>query len=158
MHTFTVTAVDQAGNQTQSSVSYTVSYSSADVALISINVTGAETGEKVTYGFIASDLGPSAGQGVKITDALPAGLTFVSASFTNGVTSGNCSAVSGTVTCTLGTVPVLPARGSIYTGQITAKVTASSGTTISNTITISGLNPDPNPGNNSSTVKVKVTK
>jgi uncharacterized repeat protein (TIGR01451 family) len=156
-HTFTVTARDNAGNQTQVSVNYNVAYASADLAIAASNLTEAEAGGKVVYGFIASDLGPKTGLGVTITDTLPAGLTFVSGSFTNGVTAGKCSNVSGTVTCTIGSVPVVPARGSIYVGQITATVTAKAGTTISNTINISGLNPDPNSGNNSSTVKVKVS-
>jgi uncharacterized repeat protein (TIGR01451 family) len=154
---FTVTATDNAGNQSQASVNYTVAYSSADLAIAAANLTGAETGQKIVYGFIASDLGPNPGLGVKITDTLPAGLTFVSASFTNGVSGGNCSNAGGTVTCTIGSTPVLPARGSTYFGQITAKVIARTGTVITNTISISGLNPDPNPGNNSSTVKVKVS-
>lgn len=156
-HVFTVTTTDNAGNQSQTSVNYTVAYSSADLAIAASNLTEAETGQKLVYGFIASDLGPNAGLGVQITDTLPAGLTFVSASFTNGVTGGNCSNVGGTVTCTIGSAPVLPAKGSTYIGQITAKVTAKTGTVITNTISISGLNPDPKPGNNSSTVKVKVT-
>lgn len=156
-HTFTVTAIDNAGNQTQASVNYTVAYASADLALAATLLGGeAESGQKVTYGFIASDLGPNTGLGVTVTDTLPAGLTFVSASFTNGVIAGNCSNIAGTVTCNIGSAPVLPARGSIYIGQITAKVTARAGTVLSNTIKISGLNPDPNPANNSATVKVKV--
>jgi uncharacterized repeat protein (TIGR01451 family) len=157
-HTFTVTAIDNAGNKTVSSVNYSVAYASADLAIAASNLTEVETGDKAIYGFIASDLGPSTGHGVVITDVLPTGLTFVSASMTNGSSAVNCTYGSGTVTCPIGDLAAVPAKGSIWVGQITVKVTASAGSSLSNTIKISGLSPDPNPANNSSTVKVKVSK
>ena len=66
--------------------------------------------------------------------------------------------MSGAVTCNIGNLPVVPHTGSIYIGQITAKVTAAASSTVTNTIQINGLNPDPNTKNNSVSVSIKVTR
>jgi uncharacterized repeat protein (TIGR01451 family) len=160
-YTFSVNSTDCAGNISASvRVSYKVFYPSADLVLLAGSLPGASVkiGAKITYGFIASNLGPSTGYGVTITDALPSGLSFVGASLTNGITSETCTYVSGAVTCNIGNLPVVPHTGSIYIGQITAKVTAAASSTVTNTIQINGLNPDPNTKNNSVSVSIKVTR
>lgn len=68
-------------------------------------------GETVTYTLTATNDGPAAATNVVLTDALPAGITFASAS--NG-----CSQASGTVTCTAASI----AAGGIRTFTITATV------------------------------------
>ncbi len=85
---------------------------------------------------------------ITVTDVLPAGLTFVSATGSGW----DCNNVSGTVTCT---------RPGPYTGgnftnmpTITLVATATATGAISNTATITAPETDPVPGNNSSTVGV----
>ncbi|MCA1683926.1 MAG: DUF11 domain-containing protein, partial [Actinobacteria bacterium] len=56
-------------------------------------------GQTITYTVTLSGL-PTAASGVSITDALPAGASFVSAK----ASQGTCSQASGTVTCQLGSV------------------------------------------------------
>jgi uncharacterized repeat protein (TIGR01451 family) len=55
------------------------------------NVASANVGAPVTFTIVVSNAGPSAATGVRFADALPAGLTFVSAS----ATAGSYDPVSG---------------------------------------------------------------
>lgn len=73
----------------------------------------AASGTNVTYSMTYTNAGPAAASNAKITDVLPAGLTFVSAS-----SGGTYSAATRTVTWNLGTVNVG------YTGNVslTARV------------------------------------
>ena len=57
-------------------------------------------GELLTYTLTAHNAGPSSASGVELIDTLPAGVTFDSAT----PTQGSCSEASGTVTCALGTI------------------------------------------------------
>ncbi|HEX4189552.1 MAG TPA: collagen-binding domain-containing protein [Marmoricola sp.] len=54
-------------------------------------------GDTVTYTVTASNAGPAAAQNVSVSDALPSGITFVSA-------SSPCTYAGGTITCSLGTI------------------------------------------------------
>src|SRR5207253_11485919 len=57
-------------------------------------------GQLLTYTLTAQNAGPSSATGVQVTDNLPAGVTFDSAT----PSQGTCSQASGTVTCALGTL------------------------------------------------------
>ncbi|HMC80127.1 MAG TPA: DUF4082 domain-containing protein, partial [Acidimicrobiia bacterium] len=57
-------------------------------------------GSTLTYSLSVSDAGPAGATGVTATDPLPAGVSFVSAS----ASQGSCSQSSGTVTCSLGSL------------------------------------------------------
>ncbi len=78
------------------------------------------------------------GTNVTLTDTLPTGVTFVSA-------SAGCNEASGIVTCDLGTV----SAGA--TSTITIDVTPTVGGGISNTATVSGDEFDPDTSNNTAT-------
>src|ERR1035441_6659457 len=126
------------------------------------------TGSKLTYAIGVADFGPANAVGVVVTDTLPSGTIFVSASGNKencGITNGHfgCSSTpvtcsgNSTVTCNIGTL--MPLSWTSLNGatiQITVTVTATGGT-IKNTATVSGSNADPNPGNNSSTASTLVT-
>jgi uncharacterized repeat protein (TIGR01451 family) len=57
------------------------------------NVAGAYAGANVTYTISVTNFGPSVAGGVVVTDALPAGVSFVSASG-NGTTNGHVAVVT----------------------------------------------------------------
>ena len=57
-------------------------------------------GQLLTYTLTVTNAGPSSATGVSVTDTLPAGVTFDSAT----PSQGTCSQSSGTVTCALGTI------------------------------------------------------
>jgi uncharacterized repeat protein (TIGR01451 family) len=118
----------------------TVGVNGADLGVVKTGPALVTEGHNFTYHLTASNSGPAAATGVTVTDTLPANSTFVSA-------SAGCAQAAGVVTCTAGNL----ASGGSATFDII--VTAgSSGTSLTNTATISGDQSDPNGLNNSSTV------
>ncbi len=109
-------------------------------------------GQELTYTLDVANNGPSdSAAGVfTVTDSLPAGLSFVSASGSGW----DCSHDGGAITCTTDKAPKV--NGTLPTITVTAKVAASVTGKISNTGTVVGPEPglDPNTANNSSTVDV----
>lgn len=99
------------------------------------------------YTFDVANYGLSATTGTTFTDTLPAGVTFVSASTSQGT---GCSQASGTVTCSLGSVAFAPSSPVVVTITVMTPGTA---TTLTNTATASSASPaDPYAGNNSASV------
>ena len=120
----------------------------ADLAIAKARSGALEAGRDVTYTLNVSNLGPSTSRGpITVTDVVPAGTTFVSASGTGWTCPADGAAVS-TVTCTR--------AGDLLAGQaapqITLTLAVDSDLTgeLTNTATVSGTTPDPVPGNNSS--------
>ncbi len=113
------------------------------------DVTSTSEGGTIHYTITAKDLGPSTSTDVVATDTIPAGLTLVSATTSQG------SYASSTGTWTIGTL----AANATATLEIAATANAgTAGTTIVNTAII-GESPsltDTNPSNNSSSVSVYV--
>lgn len=104
----------------------------------------ATVGGLVTFTINVTNLGPrSQATGVTVTDALPAGYEFVSA-------SAGCSHAGGTVTCALGNV----AKDTTTTVTITVRATTAGH--YNNTATVSGNNADPNGANNAATTSSRV--
>ncbi len=100
-------------------------------------------GQQVVFTVTASNAGPSPASGVIVSDLLPAGLTFVAATPSQG------SYVNTTGVWTVGSIPVN--QSAIL--AITARVTQTG--TITNTTTKTAQNePDPNPSNNTASVSL----
>ncbi|MDT7837189.1 SdrD B-like domain-containing protein [Aquabacterium sp. OR-4] len=124
----------------------------ADVRIDSKTVSSgspAASGASVSFLIQPRNGGPSQANNAVVTDTLPAGWTFVSASGTNW----SCSASGQTVSCTRATLPV----GAIdnITIVATAPSTATS-TNYTNTATIASATADPVSTNNSGSVTVNV--
>lgn len=100
-------------------------------------------GQDLVYSVALSNAGPGPSGGVVVTDPLPAGVDFVSA-------SPGCAEAARTVTCDVGTVtadtPVVL--------QIVVHPTVANAA-LANTVTVSAAN-DPNPANNTSTATTDV--
>lgn len=94
----------------------------------------------LTYTITVMNNGPDLANGVTMTDTLPAGVTFVSAT----PTQGSCAGTS-TVSCNLGSL----ANGGSAT--VTIVVTPTQAGVISNTASVAATETDPNRGNNSAT-------
>ena len=169
--TFAVQTTDFAGNPgSPVTVTYNVVPGTADLAILQRAPKTVKTGSQLTYEALAVNLGPKTAFGVKITDALPAGTTFVSASFEDfscvlfGGCHGpsqasSCSLTGNMVICDVGelkAVTEFPSAG--VRVEVVVKVTAPAGNLLLNTVSIENGNPDPNAGNNTSTAQTIVHK
>jgi uncharacterized repeat protein (TIGR01451 family) len=107
-------------------------------------------GGAVTYQLAVVNNGPSDAANVSVTDSLPVGVTFVSATGTGWVCSnvGNVS-----VTCTR---PVLAAGATAPTITVVVTAPAQAGS-LSNTASVASTTADPTPANNTSSVVTTVT-
>ncbi len=144
-NTATVTGTAPDPNSANNSSSDTVTVvSSADVRIVKSHSGSFTAGQNGIYTLAVSNAGPSPSGALTVTDTLPAGLTFVS-----GTGIGWACSVSGQrVTCTSGS-GLASGGGSSIT--LTVAVGASAVPSVSNTASVSGTAPDPNPANNSST-------
>ncbi len=103
-------------------------------------------GLNLTYTLSVTNSGPVTTPDVSITDPLPAGLVFVSAT----PSQGSCTNIGGTVNCSFG----LMTNGAQASVTITATTTIA--TTITNTATVTSFaTTDPNSANN--TAKITTT-
>jgi uncharacterized repeat protein (TIGR01451 family) len=103
-------------------------------------------GETLVYGLTVRNDGPDAATGVMVTDTLPANVTFVSAT----PSQGSCTQAGGTVTCALGSV----ATGATATVEI--RVTPQAKGTITNTATVTSAVFDPDLTDNQATATTEV--
>lgn len=102
-------------------------------------------GNTITYTITASNAGPDSAAQVRVTDALPVSVAFVSAT----PSQGSCSGTS-TVTCNLGAI----ANGAQATVSLVVQSLAAG--TVNNTATVTTASTDSVPGNNSATATTAV--
>ncbi len=122
----------------------------ADLALTQTNSPNpVDAGNNLTYTITVTNKGPNGVTDAKVFDLLPAGVTFVSAT----ASQGTCTLSNGLVTCSLGVVPNAGASVSIV-------VVPLAGGIVTNTAVIVSSAADPNPDNNAAvqltTVRVGV--
>jgi uncharacterized repeat protein (TIGR01451 family) len=106
-------------------------------------------GGTLTYTLTVTNNGPDPSTDSTVTDTLPAGVTFVSATPSQGA----CSQAAGTVTCTLGSLAV----GASATIQIVVTVDATALSPLSDTATVTGVETDPVAANNSGTAETMIS-
>jgi len=125
--------------------------SSADLAISANGPQSAATGSTITYTLTATNLGPNTATGVTVTDTLPAGFTFVSATPSNICSPAGQPVV---VTCNVGSL----ANGSNAIITIQASIPATASGTATDTAVVSvPNNQDLNLGNNTATVLTNIT-
>jgi uncharacterized repeat protein (TIGR01451 family) len=134
--------------------SSTVTTTLSQVADVTVSKTTGQTtalvGDTITYTItVDNSTGPSDASTVKVTDVLPAALTFVSAVSATGTPTYNNG--QRTLTWTVGT---LAAGG---TATLTLKAIAAVAGSVSNIATVSSTTPDPNTANNTSTAIVTIS-
>jgi uncharacterized repeat protein (TIGR01451 family) len=105
----------------------------------SASVSPAVVGQNLTYTLSITNLGTAVASGVTVTDVLPAGVTFVSAS--PGATN-----LGGAVVAAPGTVP----NGTGATLTVTVKPATTGNLT--NVVSVATTSPDSNPANNSTSI------
>jgi uncharacterized repeat protein (TIGR01451 family) len=108
-------------------------------------------GATLTYSIEVDNRGPNAATGVTVTDHLPRGVDFVSAT----VPGGQCTNEARKVTCTLGEVPVV--TGAYATARtVTVSVIPRRVGTVTNSATVRGAEKDPDKANNKATATTRV--
>jgi uncharacterized repeat protein (TIGR01451 family) len=118
----------------------------ADLGItISQNPASPFAGDNVTYMVTVTNHGPSAANGISVTDQLPTGVGFVSA-------STGCSLSAGTVTCTIGTL------ANNTSASIQIVVTTLAAGDLTNSVQVSSTTSDPQTANNSTTATMTVSQ
>jgi uncharacterized repeat protein (TIGR01451 family) len=133
--------VDPTPGNDQASAQTCTRPESADLSVTKSAPSPVVPGRNLTYTIVASNSGPDAAVNTRVTDQLPAGVSFVSA-------SDSCSAAGTTVTCAAGTL----AAGASQTFEVTVAVPASQQECPKNTATVTSDTADPDTTNNSATV------
>ena len=109
---------------------------------MSASATLAKPGELLTYRLAVTNKGPSIVTGVKLIDTLPEGVNFVSANSTNGP----CTLTNGVLTCNIGVLT----NNTGFTMSIV--IVPPEEAILNNTGTISSVEPDLNPGDNTASI------
>jgi uncharacterized repeat protein (TIGR01451 family) len=147
--------VDNTGNVTTTNDGSDDSSASTCVqALVDLSITKSGSpvtqilgAGNITWTMVVTNNGPDADTNVQITDPMPAGNTFVSATSTQGTCTGGAI-----LTCNIGTM----AAGAQVT--ITLVTTPSTVGAQTNTVTAVGARPETNTANNTATATVQTTK
>jgi chitinase len=123
---------------------------SADLLISKSGTESANAGDTIDYSIFVFNGGPLDAQNVTMTDALPAGTTFVSLTASTSTFTCSTPAVgaAGTVTCTAATLA--NQADTTFTLSVKTSPSAPSGS-ISNTATVTSALSDPNTSDNSST-------
>ncbi len=127
--------------------SETITITVVDVADIKLTKTApasttAGSASPVIYSLVIDNLGPSPASTILLTDTLPAGVTFVSATPSG---AGNCGIAGQTVTCNWAQI----LAGDLETAVIQVTVDADTTLDLTNVATATSTVTDRTPGNNS---------
>jgi uncharacterized repeat protein (TIGR01451 family) len=142
----TITAISGSLQHTVTPSLKVVSNTSADLLLTqTASPNPAAIGTNLSYRLTVANNGPASATNVNVTDALPSGTTFVSATTTQGACSG-----TATIICNLGTLT------SGANAIVTIVVTPAASGQITNTASASGSEADPDTANNSATTTTVV--
>jgi uncharacterized repeat protein (TIGR01451 family) len=114
------------------------------------------TGSDLTYNITVNNNGPARATDVTVTDNIPAGTSFQSASAPTGW-STTAPNVGDGGTVTFAKSSLAASEPAFFTVVVKANCGVANGTTISNTVTVSGSRPDSNTDNNASTVTAQTS-
>ncbi|HST50569.1 MAG TPA: DUF11 domain-containing protein [Pyrinomonadaceae bacterium] len=125
--------------------------SAADLSITKTAVTTFAVGNNAGYTLTVHNAGPQSATGtITVTDALPSGLSYVSATGTGWT----CSNAGGTVTCT--NPGPLASGSNLPVITLTVAVAAAAAPSVSNTASVSNATFDPSSANNSDTETANV--
>jgi uncharacterized repeat protein (TIGR01451 family) len=136
------------GNNSASAIVYVAN--SADLAVTNTaSPVPVQAGGTITYTQVVTNNGPSAATTASFTETTPANTTFQSI---NSVAGWSCTTPTagnaGTITCTN---PSFATGSASFTIKLNVSATATAGTAINDTATVSSATSDPNMANNTAT-------
>ncbi len=121
----------------------------ADLALVKlVDLSGPEPSDLLTYTLRVTNNGPATATNVLVSDALPTGVTFVSA-------SAECTDLAGVVTCAVAELPAAATAAFDVVVEIDDGLAL--GTLLSNDASVEGDQPDPVPDNDLASAVVTVS-
>lgn len=139
-----ITAVDADRSNTPCSTDASTIVVLADLTLQKQAAATVFAGETLTYTLTVVNNGPSDAQNVVVTDNLPAGVTFLSASAS--ADDSSCDAGPNPVTCTIGTLPSGESREFEIVVSVANDIEP--GSSLENNATVTANTPDSNSNNN----------
>jgi uncharacterized repeat protein (TIGR01451 family) len=153
LYSFGGHVVDTIPNSADASCGITVvpATAAADVSIVKTGPAAVIASGNITYTLTVTNAGPASAAAVTVTDILPAGTTYVSA--TPSPAGSSCSGTS-TVICSLGT---MPSSGAGSSATIQLVVVAPSAGSVVNTATVVSTTPDSNTSNNRSTASLTIS-
>lgn len=150
-NTTSISAMDQSDpNNSNDSSSVDITITSADMQILKLvdNPTPVE-GATINYTIIATNLGPSGATVVKVDDILPLGVSYVSATPSQGAYD------IGTGVWSIGTMADAETQNLTITATVDA---ATAGSTITNTATLNSIQQaELNPANNTNSADITVS-
>lgn len=155
---FTVTSIDSAGNTSTLTRSYEVVKGGGGGAIsanLGIQLSAPDrvsAGGTLTYSMKVKNDGKSPATDVVVSDVLPPGTVFASASLSQGVLTAPAVGSNGVVMAYIGNL----ANHATATIEVTVTVTAAARTVLTNTAIVTGTIQDLGNGNNSDTIKSTV--
>ncbi len=154
----TISCATDPNSENDSSTAVTSTPSNnADMAVTKTGPSAAAPNSDVAFSITVVNTGPATATTVSLTDTLPGTMTFVSETQNSGP-AFNCTTPSvgsgGTITCTIASLANGASATFTFTGHIPNGT--ASGTTFTNTATVSS-DSDPTPENNSSQTAVTVS-
>lgn len=124
----------------------------ADLSLAkTASASSVKVGSNVTYTMVVTNLGPEGASEVTLTDPLPNGVKFVSATST----LGQCSVQGQQLTCGFGALEA-GAAPAVSSASVTLVATMEKTGTITNTASVAGNQTDAVPANNAASATVTV--
>ena len=124
---------------------------SADISVTKVDSADpVNAGTGFSYTVTVDNAGPSDATSVSLTDVLPGGVVFVSAT----PTQGSCSELAGTVTCSLGTVTDGGSVDVVIAVTVPADTAAG---TITNNASVTTSTTDPVAGNDATSEDTAIT-
>ena len=119
----------------------------------SVDVTAGPA--SLSYTITLTNNGPNPAQGFVLSDALPAGTTFVSLTQSSGTDTFTVASVAGKATASA-TADLAAGATDTFTLVVTAPGNLANGAVLTNTATVSASNPDSNAANNTATTTTTV--
>jgi uncharacterized repeat protein (TIGR01451 family) len=145
-----------ANNAATATTSVTAAVAGADVSVTKSGSVAVSNGGTISYTIVVANAGPTAASNVVLTDALPANTTFVSLTSPSGWTVTTPS-VGSSGTITASNASLASGASASFALAIAVNGSVVSGSTISNTASVSSSTADANAGNNSATASTRVT-
>src|SRR5262249_55436068 len=146
--TATVATTSRDTNTASNTATVQIAVASAGQADLSVTNSGGPNpvtaGNNITFTQTVTNSGPAAATTVSFTDPVPANTTVVSLS---GPAGWTCTTTPAPPACTIGTLASGAVANFTYVVKVNANV--ASGTTISQTDSVTPTAGDPNTGNNS---------